>query len=159
MGIVFFPLVMLALAAPAKQPSAETLADFARFSKAVGREIAIVDRDSLYQEGTLTAASHAAVSVRIGSSTTTFKRDAVMSAERLRDSRKDGVIKGALFGALLGALASQGYTSEARANAGLRKSVAACAAIGWALDAAESNRVPIYRAPAPAPKLKLSLRF
>ncbi len=161
MGFIIVPLLIIGLAAPSN-PSAETLSNFSRFSKAIGQEIALVDRDGVVREGILTAAATDSVNVCFGSGTTTISREVVVSAERLRDSQKDGAIKGAVLGAIGGLFALQGYSSKSGALAGWAGSVAIYASIGWAFDALQTHQEPIYRAapkPATAPKVKLSFRF
>jgi hypothetical protein len=162
MGILIIPLLLLAIVAPSSQPGERELTDFERFSKAIGREIALVDRDGTVREGLLEGATADHVTMRFGSGATTFTRAAIVSAERLRDGRKDGAIKGAIFGAVAGIFAMQGFDSASEGMAGWAGSVAFYSAVGWALDAAQTHREPIYRAQpsgvAPPP-VKLTLRF
>jgi len=160
MGILVFPLLLLFAIGPAPKASEATLADFSRFSKALNTAIALVDRDGTVREGILVASTIDDVTMRFGSGTKTFARADVMSAERLRDGRKDGAIKGAIFGALMGLLAAPLYEDGQQQAAGFVTAVALYGGIGWALDAAQNHREPIYRGTlAPAPAVKLSLRF
>jgi hypothetical protein len=154
------PLFLLFLLGPNGNGSESRLADFSRFTKAIGAEIAIVDREGIVREGVVMAASADEVTMSFSGTPKTFSRDAVASGERLRDGRRDGVIKGAIFGALAGFVVMQGYPSEGSARAaGFVSTVAIYSGIGWVLDAAQTHREPIYRAQAPAPGVKLSVRF
>lgn len=150
-------LLLLLAFAPTSQPSATALADFSRLSKAAGQGIALVDLDGTVREGLLILATDEALTMRFAGGDRIFSRSTVTSAERLRDGNRDGAIKGALFGALIGAIAAQfdaGSSGEV-----FFKSVAVYGGIGWMLDASQKHRQPIYRAAAPEPSLKVSLRF
>ena len=158
--MLVIPFVLLFFMGHGKAPESE-LVDFSRFAAAIGAEIAIVDREGIVREGVVTAASADDVTMSFSGTPKTFSRDVVASGERLRDGRRDGAIKGAVFGALVG-LVMEGYSSGGASRAaGFVSAVAIYSGIGWALDAAQNNREPIYRSPppAPAPGVKLTLRF
>lgn len=157
MGVFLIPFLLIVTITPVPGPSAKTLTDFTRFSKAVGAPIAIIDRDGTVREGRLSAATVDSVTVAFGGGERVFSAAAVASAERLKDGLKDGFIKGALFGAVVGILAGQGYDSPGAATAGWFGSVAIYGLIGTAIDASQKHREPIYRAAAPA--MKVSVRF
>ena len=158
MGYLILPTLILMLL-PTPGARAHQLEDFSRFSRAIGQEVSLVDKNGLIREGVLEAATADGVTLRFGSATESFPRGEVASAERTTDGRIDGTIKGALLGIVLTALASQGYDSTTPGYVPW-VSIAAYAGAGYLLDAAEAHRQPLYRAPTPpAPKLKVSLRF
>ena len=158
MGYLILPALILMLL-PTPGARAHELEDFSRFSRAIGKEVSLVDRSGLIREGILEAATADGVTLRFGSATESFPRAEVASAERVKDGRIDGSVKGALLGIVLTALASQGYDSTTPRYVPW-VSIAAYTGVGYLLDAAEANRQPLYRAPsAPAPKLKVSVRF
>ena len=165
MGFLVFPLLLVLAIAPAPGPPARVLADFSRFSSAIDREIAIVDVDGTVREGIVTAATADDVSLRFGSGVKVFPRAEVMSAERMRDGRVDGAVKGAVFGAILGLLTMQAYESTGDRLGAWAGSTAIYGGIGYALDAAQAHRQPLYRAPGepkagkPKPALSMSVRF
>jgi hypothetical protein len=156
MGVFLIPFMIIVALVPMPGPSEQALADFSRFSKAVGAPIALIDREGTVREGILSAAAADSVTVAFGGGERVFSRAAVASGERLRDGLKDGFIKGALFGAVVGIFAAQGYDSEGGAVAGWFGSVAIYGLIGTAIDASQKHREPIYRAPA---ALTVSVRF
>lgn len=160
MGFLVLPLLLVLTIAPVPGPSAHVLADFSRFSRAIDREIAIVDVDGTVREGIVTAATADDVTLRFGSGVKVFPRTGVTSAERMRDGRLDGAVKGAIFGAILGLITAQAYESSGERFGAWAGSTALYGGIGYALDAAQTHRQPLYRAPAvAAAKVKLSLRF
>jgi hypothetical protein len=158
MGLLIFPLLILTVA-PGGKPSEQALADFSRLSRAIGTEISLVDRDGTVREGLVAAASGDELTVLFGSGSRAFLRDDVVSAERLRDARKDGAIKGAIFGAVIGLIVVPLYDTSAQKAAGVASMMAVYSAIGWALDASQTHREPIYRSAALSPAVKVSLRF
>lgn len=161
MGVLVIPLLLIAIIGPSPKPPDDVLADFARLAKAQGAEIALVDRDGTVREGLLASATADQLTMQFSAGQKTFARTEVVAAERLRDGRKDGVIKGAIFGAITGLFAMQGFNKPEEGVAALAGSVAIYSAIGYALDTAQTHREPIYRVPgtpAPAP-VKVSLRF
>jgi len=166
MGFLVFPLLLVLTIAPVPGPPSHVLADFSRFSSAIDREIAIVDVEGTVREGTVTTVTADDVTLRFGSGVKVFPRASVTSAERLRDGRLDGAVKGAIFGAILGLLTMQAYESTGERFGAWAGSTAIYGGIGYALDAAQTHRQPIYLAPASAAaattitaSLKLSLRF
>lgn len=158
MGYLIFPLLLGVVLAPAPKPSQQKLADFTRFSTAVGRQIAIVDNDGDVREGLLRSVSTSDLTVQFRSGERIFQRDVIASAERMRDGRIDGAIRGAIFGVVIGAFATQGARTNGEAASIFIGSVVTYAGIGYAIDASQSHREPLYRAPA-RPNVKVSLRF
>jgi len=162
MGFLVFPLLLVLTIAPVPGPPAHVLADFSRLSSAIDREVAIVGVDGTVREGIVTDVTADDVTLRFGSGAKTFPRADVMSAERMRDGRVDGAVKGAIFGAILGLLTMQAYESTGDRFGAWAGSTAIYGGIGYALDAAQSHREPLYRATAaaaPSAAVKLSLRF
>jgi len=159
MGAILVPVLIIIALSPTPGPSEQALADFSRFSKAVGKPIALIDHEGAVREGRLSAASVDSVTVQFAGGDRVFSQSAIASAERLKDGVKDGFIKGAIFGAVVGVFAGQGYDSPGGAVAGWFGSVAIYGLIGTAIDASQKHREPIYRATAPAPAMKVSLRF
>ena len=163
MGYFILPLLIAIAVAPMPQPSETTLANFSRFSRTTGTRISLVERDGTVREGKVSAATADTVTIAFGIGERTFPKTEIVSAERLRDSSKDGAIRGALFGAVMGLIASQGFSSSDDARNAFYISVAVYSGIGWALDASQTNRQPIYRVPGSAaaaqPTVKMSLRF
>jgi hypothetical protein len=161
MGVLVIPFLLLAIIVPNPKPPDNVLADFARLAKAQGAEISLVDRDGTVREGVLASATADQLTMQFGAGQKAFARTEVVAAERLRDGRKDGAIKGAIFGAITGLFAMQGFNKPEEGLAALAGSVAIYSAIGYTLDAAQTHREPIYRAPGtPAPPpVKVSLRF
>jgi len=153
----FFPVLLLLTVTPTPKASAKTLADFARFNKAVGQEITIVDLDGNVREGVLKSLSSSDLTMQFGSGERTFSRDAIASGERMRDGTVDGAIKGAIFGGVVG-LMMAGYDDGSGAAIVLT-SVAVYSGIGWAIDASQTHREPLYRGRLPKPALKISWRF
>jgi hypothetical protein len=152
-------LFVIFLAAPAAH--AQGLEDFSNMSRAIGKEVSIVDQSGLVREGIVEAATADAVTLRFGSGTQSFPRATLASADRTRDRTTDGALKGAIFAAITGLLAVQGYPPGSDRGGMFAVHVATWTGIGWLFDAAQTHREPIYRAPAPAPmaSLKLSFRF
>lgn len=145
---------------PLSEASAQQLETFARFSRALGQEISIVDQNGLIREGVLEAATDERIVLRFGSVSQTFVRTDIATAERLKDSPKDGAVKGAVFGLVIGGLTTMiggkvyvpGYVSVVGIYSG----------IGFLFDVLNRGREPLYRAPVsatPQPALKYSLRF
>jgi hypothetical protein len=163
MTLLILPALLFLMVAPVPGAPDSVLADFSRFSKVVNTRIAIVDQDGTVHEGVVTEANLDAVKVRADSGLKSFSRASVASAERLRDGRIDGVLKGALFGLVIFGIASQGCDSTTRCHTGAL--IATTAGIGYVLDAMESHRPPLYRAQAQReagklnPTLSLSFRF
>ena len=163
MGVLVVPFLLIAIMAPHPKTPDHVLADFARLANAHGTEISLVDRDGTVREGLLASATADQLTMQFGAGQKTFARTEVVAAERLRDRRKDGLIKGAIFGAVTGLFAMQGFDSPEEGLAGLAGSIAIYSALGYALDAAHTHRELIYRAPGtpapPPPPVKVSVRF
>ena len=154
-------LVFTIAATPAR---AQGLGDFSRFSKAIDKQIALVNTDGTVREGVIVAAGPDSVTMQLGSGTRSFANGQIASADRMKDGRDDGVFKGALWALLFASLGSQGLTSSDNKFLYFVEAMALGGAIGYALDAGETNRQPLYRAPAqqtaaPKQKLGLSLSF
>ena len=147
-------LFVIFVATPAAH--AQGLEEFSNISRAIGKEVSVVDRSGLIREGIVEAATADQVTLRVGSAMQSFARAEIASAERMKDESSDGAIKGALWGLALILVPNQGGFSFT----GYAGAVAVFAAAGYLIDAGESNRQPLYRAPsASAPTLKLSWRF
>ena len=159
MEFLTIPVLLLVIFAPVPSDKAK-LADFGRFSNAIGQQISLVDDDGFVHEGVLRAASSSEVTMEFGSSTKTFKRDVIASGERKRDGRIDGLIKGMLIGLLhAGAVVAEPETRGSRGTIWLT-TLTFWASIGYVVDATQNHPQPIYRAPAPPkPAVKMSLRF
>ena len=163
MGLLVIPFMLLATTASQSTPDAR-LADFSRMSRALNAEIALVGADGTVREGLLTAATPDQVTMRFAANDRSFARADIASAERLRDGRRDGLIKGMVFGAVTGLFAMQGLDTAAQGIVAWMGSIAFYGGVGWAIDAAQDHREPIYRAPAPDPAprkpgLRLAIRF
>lgn len=160
MGVAIFPLLLLLTIGPNPKPSDKALADFSRFTRAIGAEVSLVEADGTVREGLVTAASTDQLTMTFAAGTRSFSRPVVASAERLRDSRKDGAIKGAIFGVVAGLVVAPFYDTSAQRMGAVVSQVALYSGIGWAVDAAQTHREPIYRsAPAPAAGVKVRARF
>ena len=159
MGYLILPaLVLLFMPMPAVR--AEQLEDFSRMSRAIGKEVALVDRGGLIRNGILEGANADGVTLRVGSATQSFARAEVASAARTKDGSIDGAIKGALLGFVLSAVASQACDAQPCPSQSWVPLIAGLTAAGYVIDATEVNGRPLYRAPsAPAPRLNISLRF
>jgi hypothetical protein len=154
MRYLLLPVVFVIVATSAAH--AQALEDFSNISRAIGKEVSIVDRIGLVREGVLEAVTADAVTLRVGSATTQLERAVIASAERIKDDSSDGAIRGALLGLAIILVPNQGGFSFA----GYWRGVALLAAVGYVADVTESNRQPLYRAPsASAPTLKVSWRF
>jgi hypothetical protein len=151
-------LFVLCVAAPPAH--AQGLEDFARFSRAIGKEVSVVDVSGLVREGVVEAVTADEVALRVRSGTLRIPRADVVSAERLKDESSDGAYKGALWALLLALVPNQGATSVGQHLRAAGVTVVVFATIGYVLDASEVNRQPLYRAPATtAPAITFSVRF
>ena len=163
MTFLIIPGLFFFLAAPLPGPPAKALTDYSRISKAINKQILLVETDGTVHEGVLTAVTGDQVSVRSAAGERTISRANVFSAARKGDGRIDGVVKGALFGFVISAFASQGCNDTTRCPPW--RLVAGTAAIGYWLDAEETHSRPLYRAPGqpkavePQPSLSVSVRF
>ena len=124
-------------------------------SREEGEGISFVDREGTVREGVLIAASADAITMRFAGGEQVFAKSAIARVDRLRDGTGDGALKGAAFGVVLGFL----YLGAGAGGDYFVGSVVAYSSIGWLIDAMNTNRQPIYRAPSPAPALKVSIRF
>ncbi len=151
-------LFVIFVATPAAQ--AQGLEDFKRISRVIGKEVSVVDRSGLIREGIVEAATADGVRLRVGSATEWLPRADIASAERMKDESSDGALRGAIWALAVALIPNQDTTSAGD----YWRSVAIAFVVfpigGYLLDAAESNRQPLYRAtPSPAPPLKVSWRF
>ena len=119
----------------------------------------MVDADGTVREGVVVAASADELAMQFGAGTKTFSRPVIASAERLRDGHKDGAIKGAILGAVIGLILVPFHETSAQKLGGFASSVALYSSIGWALDATQHHRQPIYKAAPAPPGVKVSVRF
>jgi len=157
MGYLILPTLLLILV-PGPGARAATLQDFSRLSGAIGQEVSLVDLDGLVRVGIVEAATGDGITLRVGSATQSFLRAQVASAERLKDGRIDGALKGAMLGFVMATLGSQGCVSVERCP--FWGPITVMAGVGYLIDAGSNNREPLYRVPlAPAPSLKFSWRF
>lgn len=163
MSLIVVPLVILAIVGPRPEPPPARLADFTRVATAVGADVVVVETDGLVREGRLVAADADSATLRFAAATRQIPRTAIASADRRRDGWKDGLIKGALLGLAVGVGFSQAYEDGGPRYHAIASSVAFYGAAGAALDAAQSHREPLYRAPTgappPAAKPKWSFRL
>ena len=167
MGYAIFPVLFVVLVfAPSAR--AQGLEDFGRFSRAIGDKVSVTDRGGLVREGIVEAATADEITLRFGSLTHRLPRVEIASAEWMKDGRRDGAIKGAIFGAITGAWAMIQYhrhpewlSPSANRPGMFLFNVSTWSGIGWVLDAAQTNRKPLYRAPVAATTgtLQLSFRF
>ena len=156
--LVLPALFVTVVAIPAAQ--AQGLEDFKSLSRAIGKEVSVVDRGGLIREGIVEAATADGVKLRVGSTTEWFPRSDIASAERMKDESSDGAIKGAIWALAVALIPNQGWASGGDYLRGVAMALVIFPTAGYLLDAAESNRQPIYRAPsASSPTLKISFRF
>jgi hypothetical protein len=162
MGMLILPVLVLLTLGTDPKPSAAVLEDFSRLAKLSGVEMSLVDREGSVREGTLVTATADHLTMRFAAGEKIFARTEIVSAERLRDGRKDGAIKGAIFGAVIGLAVAPYYDNDAQKAGIVARSAALYAGIGYVMDASQTHRQPIYRAPAsvmaPTP-IKVSVRF
>lgn len=157
---MFLPILLIFVLLPT-QPS-KALGEFSQFTKAVGEEVSLVTHDGRVFEGTVASATADALTLTVGRDRHHFGRDGVVKADRLKDGVADGIVRGVLLGVVMGALATQGCPSnDSCGTRMLMASTAIYGALGWALDAGQHNRQPLYRAAQPANgfSVKLSRRF
>ncbi len=152
-------LFVICVAAPAAH--AQGLEDFAGISRAIGKEVSVVQRSGLIREGIVEAVTADTVTLRVGSATERLPRADIASAERMKDESSDGAVKGALWALAVALIPNQGWSSGGDYLRGVAMAFVVLPAAGYLLDAMESNRQPLYRAPstASAPTLKISFRF
>jgi hypothetical protein len=152
--------VLFAIFVAAPAAHAQGLEDFSNISRAIGKEVSVVDRSGLIREGILEAATADAVTLRVGSATQWLPRADVASAERMKDESSDGALRGAIWALAVALIPNQGWTSAGDYLRSVAIAFVVFPTAGYLLDAAESNRQPLYRAPsASSPTLKISFRF
>jgi hypothetical protein len=146
----------VAAQAQSNPTSAESrLANFSRIAKAAGESISFITSDGMVREGLLVSASADAITMKFAGGEQVFSKSTIASVERMRDTTGDGALTGAAFGALLGVLFVAGGAPAEH----VLRSAAVYGVIGWALDAANTNRQPLYRASSAGPTLRMSIRF
>jgi hypothetical protein len=151
-------LFVILVSAPATY--AQGLEAFLNISRAIGKEVSVVDRSGLIREGILEAATADAVTLRVGSATQWLLRADIASAERMKDESSDGALRGAIWALALALIPNQGWESAGDYLRSVAIAFVVFPTAGYLLDAAESNRQPLYRAPsASSPTLKVSWRF
>ena len=159
MGLLIFPLMIVLIAVPGIPVSAGVLADFSRLQKAQNADVAVLDQTGIERIGRLMKATDTNVTLQFGSTTHTLERADVFSADRLRDSTKDGVVKGAIFGLLVGLIAMQGFDSSDQFPEAVVASMTVYGGVGYLLDRAHTSRAPLYRAPKLQPPTPVTVRL
>lgn len=149
--------VLLAVLLTAPAAHAQGIKDFLNFSRAIGKEVSVTDRNGFIREGIVEAVTADQVTLRIGATTESFPRTVVASADRVKDERVDGAVKGALLGLLGLAVSYQGCGTT---DCSFWKTAIVAGALGYLIDAAESHPQPLYRGPqASTSPLKITFRF
>jgi hypothetical protein len=150
-------LIVIAAAAPAAH--AQAVEDFAVLTRAIGKDVSVVDRSGLTREGVIDTVTADGVSLRVGSGQLWLARDEIASAERMKDDSGDGALKGLIWAVVLALVPNQGYSSTGDYLQGVAGMLVILPTVGYLLDAANTERQPLYRAPSAVPTLKLSWRF
>ena len=139
---------------------AQGVEDFNAISRAIGKEVSVVDRSGRVREGVVEAATADGVTLRVGSATEWLPRADIASAERIKDDSRDGALRGAIWALAVALIPNQGWTSVRDYLRGVAIAFVVFPTAGYLLDAAESTRQPLYRAPSlTSPALKISFRF
>jgi hypothetical protein len=150
-------LFVLFVATPAAR--AQSLEDFASISRAIGKEVSVVERTGPIREGIVEAVTADGLKLRVRSATEWVPRADIASAERMKDESSDGALRGAIWALAVALIPNQGWTSAGEYWRTVGIAFVVFPTAGYLFDAAESNRQPLYRAPSPAPMLKVSRRF
>jgi hypothetical protein len=151
--------VLFVVFVAASTARAQGLDDLKSFSRAIGKDVSVVDRSGRIREGTVEEATADGVRLRVGSVTEWLPGPEIASAERMKDKSSDGALRGALWALAVALIPNQGWSSAGHYWRSVGLAFVVFPTAGYLLDAAESNRQPLYRAPAPAPALKISWRF
>jgi hypothetical protein len=138
---------------------AQGLEDFKSISRVIGKEVSVVARSGLIREGVVEAATDHGIRLRVGSATEWLPRADIASAERMKDASSDGALRGAIWALAVALIPNQGWTSAKDYMRTVAIAFVVFPTAGYLLDAADSNRQPVYRAPSPPPTLKVSWRF
>ena len=78
----------------------------------------------------------------------------------IKDESSDGAVRGAIWALAVALIPNQGWTSGGDYLRGVAMAFIVFPTAGYLLDAAESNRQPLYRAPSTSsPTLNISFRF
>jgi hypothetical protein len=146
MQLLLLPLIIGIIAVPAPAPSRDTLADFTRIQKALDHEVYM--RDATGQERVVSILDTGTdiITVAVGRQSMTMQRDEVLAVDRIKDSNRDGFVKGALVGLLVGATIGSAYTDRGSGRYVL-SGVLTYGAIGYMFDYGHTAREPLYRAP------------
>ena len=94
MGYLILPALVL-IFVPTPAARAHQLEDFSRLSRAIGKEVSLVDRSGLIRKGIVEAATADAVTLRFGSAAAVdpARRDRPVRSV-MKDGRSDGVDQG-----------------------------------------------------------------
>lgn len=156
----FLLLVLFFTFAAAPVTYGQGLEDFSRISRAIGKDVSVVDRSGLVREGIVEAVTTDGVRLRVGSATEWLPRADIASAERIKDESSDGAVRGAIWALAVALIPNQGWTSGGDYLRGVAMAFIGFPTAGYLLDGAESNRQPLYQAPSTSsPTLKISFRF
>lgn len=139
MDLLSLPLLILILLLPESTPG--QLADFSRFARVKGEEVAVVDMFGAERLGRVIAATDTTVTLGFGTGSHTFDRVDVLKADRLRDGTRDGLIRGMAIGALVG----WAVTREGGVAGGFAASVGVYGGLGFFFDYTNTDRAPLYR--------------
>ena len=150
----------------ARAAHGQGLDDFSRLSRAIGKEVSIVDQSGLVREGVVEMVAADEVRLRFGSATQWLPIGVIASVDQLKDGRRDGAIKGAVFGAITGALTMYSFhrhpewlSPNANRSGMSLLHVTTWSGIGWLVDAVNTSRKPLYRGPVAASMGTLKLSF
>lgn len=135
--VVFVPFVLLLL--PTRADARQTIS----LEAVRGQHVFVFDSDRREWQGKLLIVAKDALTLELDSAPRVFPLSDVIRVDAEGDSVRDGTIKGAIFGALLGLLS----TNDAR---GVVAGAAVYGVIGLGIDALNSNKATVYRAPATA---------
>lgn len=145
MGILVVPLIIGIIAVPAPGPSRDTLADFARIQKALNREVYVRDTTGQERVVSIIGTGTDAITVAVGKQWSTMQRDEILAVDRMKDSSRDGFVKGALIGLIVGAAVGSAF--DGREARYLLRGALTYGTIGYLFDYGHTSRAPLYRAP------------
>jgi hypothetical protein len=77
----------------------------------------------------------------------------------MKDDSGDGAVKGLIWAVVFALVPNQGYSGTGEYLSSVATMLVVFPTIGYLLDAAETNRQPLYRGPSTSPTLKVSWRF
>jgi hypothetical protein len=145
MEFLVLPLIIGIIAVPAPGPSSDALADFTRIQKALNREVYVRDTAGQERIVSILDAGTDAITVAIGQQQMTLQRDEILAVDRMKDSSRDGFVKGALIGLILGAAVGSAF--DGRQGQYMFRAALSYGAIGYLFDYGHTSRAPLYRAP------------